>query len=91
VKSYIISFFQDDVSEEALSSYLDTKSEVLNWLSPLPNTVFVVSRRDAKFITRLIGKEFPDSLFIVAEYNPRNSDGLLSEDMWEFLNNPEQA
>ena len=91
MKSYIISFYHQDVSEEELATYLDTKSEVLNWQTSLPNTIFIVSRRNAKYLSRLIEKEFPDSLFLVAEYNAQNSDGLLSEDMWEFLNNPEEA
>ena len=91
MKTYIISFYQQNISEEELATYLDTKPEVLNWQIPLPNTIFVVSKRNAKYLTRLIEKKFPTSLFLVAEYNTQNSDGLLSEDMWEFLNNPEEA
>jgi hypothetical protein len=53
--------------------------------------MFIVSKRDARSIARLIGKQFPDSLFIVTEYNARSADGLLSEDMWDFLNSPEEA
>lgn len=91
MNTYIISFYQQDVSEDELAKYLDTKSEVLNWQIALPNTIFIVSKRNAKYLTRLIEKKFPDGLFLVAEYNAGNSDGLLSEDMWEFLNNPEEA
>lgn len=91
MKTYIISFYQQNISEEELATYLDTKSEVLNWQIPLPNTIFVVSRRNAKYLTRLIERKIPNGLFLVAEYNAQNSDGLLSEDMWEFLNNPEEA
>lgn len=91
MKAYIISFDEEDVSEDDLASYLDTRREVLNWLIPLPNTIFVVSRRDATAIARLIEKRFPGSLFIVTEYNSRSADGLLLEDMWEFLNNPGEA
>jgi hypothetical protein len=91
MKTYIISFYHQDASEEELATYLDTKSEVLNWQTTFPNTIFVVSKRNAKYLSRLIEKQFPDSMFLVAEYNAQNSDGLLSEDMWEFLNNPEEA
>lgn len=91
MKTYIISFYQQDVSEDELAEYLDTKSEVLNWQIALPNTIFIVSKRKAKYLTKLIEKKFADGLFLVAEYNAQNSDGLLSEDMWEFLNNPEEA
>ena len=91
MKAYLISFWQEDVFEDALASYLDTRPEVLNWLVLMPNTLCVVATRNAKSITRLIEKKFPDSLFIVAEYDPHNSDGLLPEEAWEFLNNPEKA
>ena len=91
MKTYVISFYHQDVSEEDLATYLDSKSEVLNWQTSLPSTIFVVSKRNAKYLTRLIEKKIPDGLFLVAEYNAQNADGLLSEDMWEFLNNPEEA
>lgn len=91
MRTYIISFYQEGVSEDELAAYLDTKSQFLNWLIPLPNTIFIVSKGDANSVARLIEKKFPDSLFLVAEYYPRNSNGLLSEDMWDFLNHPEAA
>jgi hypothetical protein len=91
MNTYIICFYQQDVSEDELATYLDTKSEVLDWQIALPNTIFIVSKRNAKYLTRLIEKKFPKGLFLVTEYNAQNSDGLLSEDMWEFLNNPEEA
>jgi hypothetical protein len=91
MKAYLISFWREDIFEDALASYLDTRPEVLNWLILMPNTLGIVATRNAKFITRLLEKQFPDSFFIVVEYNPHNSDGLLSEDAWEFLNNPEAA
>lgn len=91
MKTYIILFYHEEMSEDELASYLDARPEVLNWVTPLPNTVFIVSKRTATAIARLIEKEFPESLFIVSEYNKRNSDGLFSEEMWEFLNNPEPA
>ena len=91
MNAYIISFFDLDASEDELASYLDTKTEILNWLMPMPDTIFVVSKREVRALTRLMEKKFPDSLFIVAKYDPQNTDGLLSEEMWEFLNNPEEA
>lgn len=91
MKAYIISCDEEYVSEDELASYLDTKREILNWLIPLPNTIFIISKRDAASIARLIRKRFPGSLFIVTEYNSRSADGLLAEDMWEFLNSPKEA
>jgi hypothetical protein len=91
MKTYIILFYHEEISEDELASYLDARPEVLNWVTPLPNTIFIVSKRTSTVIARLIEKEFPDSLFIVSEYYKHNSDGLLSEEMWDFLNDPQSA
>jgi hypothetical protein len=91
MKAYIISCDEEYLSENDLVSYLDTKREVLNWLIPMPNTIFIISKRDAGFIARLIRKKFPGGLFIVTQYNPDSADGLLAEDMWDFLNSPKEA
>jgi hypothetical protein len=88
MKAYIISFYQQEVSDDELIAFLDGRREILNLARPLPNTVFIASDRNAGSLTELIERKFPQSFFIVAEYVPYNSDGSLTGDMWEFLNNP---
>ncbi len=91
MKAYIVSFYQQEVSDKELVAFLDGRREILNWQTVLPNTVFIVSNRNASFLTRLIEKKFPRSYFIVAEYISHNSDGSLTEELWEFLNNPKKT
>jgi hypothetical protein len=91
MKAYIISFYQQEVSDDELIEFLDETGEVLNWRKDIPNTVFVVSDKNAPSLSKAIAEEFPNSSFIVAEYVPYNSDGFLDEESWEFLNNPEEA
>jgi phosphoglycolate phosphatase-like HAD superfamily hydrolase len=91
MKSYIISFYQQEISDDELVEFLDEQNEILNWRKELPNTVFVVSNKNAHSLSKLLAEEFPESLFIIAEYSTYNSDGLLDEESWEFLNNPEEA
>lgn len=91
MKAYIISFYQQEISDDELVGFLDTRDEILNWRKELPNTVFVVSNHNAQIISMIIGEEFPESSFIVSEYVPYNSDGLLDEEAWNFLNSPEEA
>lgn len=91
MKAYIVSFYQQEVSDDELVEFLDARDEVLNWHKVLPNTVFVVSNKNARVLSNLIREEFPESFFIVAEYVHYNSDGLLDEGSWDFLNNPEEA
>lgn len=91
MKAYIISFYQQEVSDDELATFLEAKREILNLARPLPNTVFIASDRSASVLAGLIEKKFPQGYFIVAEYVPYNSDGSLPIDMWEFLNQPKQG
>ena len=91
MKAYIISFYQQEVSDDELVAFLNKKRDVLNLTRPLPNTVFITSDRNASSLAGLIEKKYPQSFFIVAEYIPYNSDGSLPGEMWEFLNKPKQA
>src|SRR5918912_309154 len=91
MKAYIISFYQQEVSDDELVAFLESKRQVLNLVRALPNTVFISSDRNASSLARLIERKFPRGLFIVAEYGPYNSDGSLWGEMWDFLNQPKQA
>jgi hypothetical protein len=91
MKAYIISFYQQEISDDELVAFLQTRKEVLNLRRALPNIVFIVSDRNATSLASLIEKKFPDSFFIVAEYVPYNSDGALPEEMWNFLNKPKRT
>jgi hypothetical protein len=91
MKAYIISFYQQEVSDDEVAIFLQSRREVLNLKRPLPNMAFVVSDRNASSLAELIRKKFPQSFFIVAEYDPYNSDGALPGEMWKFLNNPKPA
>ena len=91
MKAYVISFYQREISEDELVAFLETKREVLNLMRSLPDTVFIVSDRDASSLTSIIGRKFPRAFFIVAEYDPYNTDGSLPEELWNFLNEPRKA
>jgi len=88
MKAYIISFYQQEVSDDELVAFLEGRREVLNLVRPLPNTIFIISDRNASALTGVIEKKFPESFFIVAEYIPYNSDGALAGETWAFLNKP---
>jgi hypothetical protein len=91
MKAYIVSFYQQEVADDELAAFLEAKREVLNLARPLPNTIFIASDRNARFLAELIERKFPQGYFIVAEYVPYNSDGALPGEMWEFLNKPKPS
>ena len=88
MKAYIISFYQQEVSDDELVTFLEGRHEVLNLARPLPNTIFIASDRNANVLAEAVERKFPEGFFIVAEYVPYNSDGSLPGEMWEFLNKP---
>lgn len=90
MKAFILSF-SDEVSEQEVLDLLDRRREVLNWLRVLPNTVFLVSNVNAETLTNILARKFPDSFFVISEYNTRRANGMLTDDAWEFLNNPKPA
>ena len=91
MKAYIISFYQQEVSDDELVAFLETRREVSKLVRALPNTAFIASDRNATSLARLIEKKFPKGFFIVAEYVPYNSDGALPGDFWDFLNRPKRS
>ncbi|MBA3806306.1 MAG: hypothetical protein H0X14_11420 [Acidobacteria bacterium] len=91
MKAYTISFYQQEISDDELVAFLETRREILNLMRTLPNTVFITSDRNATSLARLIEKKFPKGFFIVAEYVPYNTDGSLPGEMWDFLNRPKQS
>jgi hypothetical protein len=91
MKAYIISFYQQEISDDELIAFLNTRKEILNLVRPLPNTVFIVSDRNANSLSILIERKFPKGFFIIAEYISYNSDGLLFGEMWDFLNKPKRS
>ncbi len=90
MRSFILSF-SDEITEQEVLNFLDRRREVLNWLSVLPNTVFIVSEHDAEDLTNMLARKFPDGIFVVSEYNAGRANGMLTDDAWEFLNNPKPA
>ncbi|MBV9957082.1 MAG: hypothetical protein JO360_01620 [Acidobacteria bacterium] len=91
MKAYIISFYQQEISDDELSAFLKTRSAVLNLMQILPNTIFIVSDRNASDLAGLVEKKFPKAFFMIAEYLPHNSDGALTVEMWDFLNKPKRS
>ncbi len=91
MKAYIISFYQQEISDDELVAFLRAKREVLNLRRLVPNTILIVSDRNASSLARLIDKKFPQGYLIVAEYIPYNSDGSLPGEAWDFLNKPRKS
>ena len=77
---------------QRVTGFLDMRPEVLNWFMVFgANTLLVVSRTDVHTLTNVIHQGLPDMWFILAEIDPRKTNGWLNPQVWDFLNNPKAS
>lgn len=91
MKAFVLAFYDPQLEERAMVGFLDNRPEILNWLTLLPNTVFITSNRTVRTLAKIISNRFPETFFIILEYESWKADGGLTEEAWEFLNNPKSA
>ncbi len=68
--------------------FLNSRRDVLNWMSVLPNTVFIVSNASVETLTNVLRRRFPNAFFLITEFNTRKANGALTDGVWDFLNKP---
>jgi hypothetical protein len=91
VKTFILAFYDESLPERTMIKFLDHRPEVLNWLSLIPNTVFITSNYNVRVLAMIIRQQFPDTFFLISEHNYNKADGGLTDEAWRFLNNPKPA
>jgi len=76
-----------------ITTFLDTRSEILNWFLIIPNAILLVSRNDADTLSNLLHAQFRDRLFLITEVAPdsHKTNGWLNEKAWDFINNPKSS
>lgn len=87
--AYVMTF-DDSVSVENLVKELDSVSEILNWYSCLPRSVFIVSEYDAKTLSKIIRSQTSVNNFIILDAKT-DKNGWLPKKAWNFLNNPKKV
>jgi hypothetical protein len=90
MKAFVLSFNDPHMTNDAMLDFLDSRRDVVNWMSMsfLPNTVFIVSNSSVETLTNIIRKGFPNAFFLISEFNTRKANGALTDEVWDFLNNP---
>jgi len=78
-------------TQQSVLDFLDTRSEILNWLSVLPHSIFIVSDHDLYQLTRVITDNYPGRFFVISEIKGMTSNGLLGIAAWDFINFPKSS
>jgi hypothetical protein len=82
-----------DVPTQEFTATIDQHSaEVANWMSVLPNTIFVVSPLSARDLGAFLRRTFPGRLsrFLILDADTDRA-GWLPKNAWEFLAHPKPA
>lgn len=90
LKPYLFAYNNSGSTKSELLNYIDTIPEIVNWYDALPHTIFLISDKDSNWLSEKIRIKFKEKLFIITEIKV-NHNGLLYEDVWDFINNPKSA
>ncbi len=90
MKPYLLIFRDLNYSENDIKQYLDTLSEILDWYAYFQNSIFIISESNSDILAEKICKKFKSLDFLITEIPMNNNQGMLTKDLWQFINNPEQ-
>lgn len=82
--------YDEDIREEALLRFIDSRKEILDWMTILPASVLLVSRHSLRQLNKLLSKKYPDAQFLLTELETAQTDGMLPEECWNFINAPDK-
>jgi hypothetical protein len=85
MKVYLL-VYDEDIREERLLKFLDSRKEILDWMTALPSSILLVSRHSPRQLTKLFSKKYPAAQFVLTELETKQTDGMLPEECWDFIN-----
>lgn len=85
MKTYLL-IYDEGIKEKHLLSFLDSRKEILDWMSMLPSSVFLRSNHSLQNLTKMIDRKYPQAQFFVSEIESERVDGMLPEEGWDFIN-----
>ena len=89
MKVYLL-VYDEDIREEALLPFLDSRKEVLDWMTVLPASVLLVTLNSLRQLTQMLSKQYPAAHFLLTELGTMRTDGRLPEECWSFINLPDE-
>ena len=90
MKIYLLSFNDFLGTRDSVQQFLDTRSEIINWIGFLPHTICFTSNLTAGQLLPIFQNKYPGGWFMISEIVSSNSNGLLAKEVWEFINKVKQ-
>lgn len=91
MKAFLLVFPPEIMPRQAILNFLDTRSEVLNWLAIFSGAILVVSEQDVRQLSELFRQGFPGIEFFLTEVLYQKNDGWQNSAVWDFVNNPKSS
>lgn len=91
MRTYLITHNNFILPDESLRTFLDTRSEIMNWYRPFVGAVIVVSQHNQTHLSNMLANRYPQKQFIITEMNAGTSDGQLFQQAWDFIKAPKSS
>lgn len=78
-------------SPEYVQAVLSSTRAVTTWVAPFPYSAIVISELTLNELTGVMEVHLNGSWFLLTELSSTNSNGLLPEQLWTYVQEPSQA
>ena len=90
MKTYLFAYSQM-CTQAQVHALLNDTNAIKTWIAPFPYAAILVSDRDTRDLGAILHRHLSGAWFIVTEMNRQLVDGWLPGNLWEYVNEPEQA
>ena len=90
MKAYLFAYSQA-CSQAQVHAFLNNTQAVKTWVAPFPYSAILVSDLNTQDLSAILQRRLQGAWFIVTEMNRQMVDGWLPENLWAYVNEPEQA
>ena len=90
MKSYLLTYTQA-VRPAYVQHVLNDTKTVETWVAPFPYAAILISEQDIQDLAAVLRNRLPGIWFMVAELKGDTVQGWLPGNLWEYVNDPQQA
>ncbi len=90
MKAYLLTYSQACAPTHVQDLLNDTQA-VETWVAPFPYAAILVSKRNVHDLAAVLRDRLPGVWFMVTELNSHAVQGWLPGNLWEYVNDPQQA
>ena len=91
LRPYIFCFNEKVGTLKDVADFLDTKSEILNWYSCMPQTIFFVSAKSLTQLMIIFQAKYVTGNYFFSTIDAHTCNGLLPKEAWDFITEPKSS